>query len=331
MLKVLEDRKFPVSQLLPVASASSVGKSAIFRGKNYPVIGIQQAIEARPDFVLFSAGSSVSLEWAPRFANQGCYVIDNSSAWRMEPDIPLIVPEVNASHWAPEHHLIANPNCSTIQAVMAVAPLHRAFHLRRLVISTYQSITGTGKAAVDQYINERSEREGPKVYPHPIFANCIPQCDQFMENGYTREEMKMVRETRKILGEQEIGITATAVRVPVYGGHSESVNAEFWQGFEMEEIYAALDNAPGVTVLDDPAKSEYPMPLFAEGKDDVFVGRIRRDDSRANTLNLWIVSDNLRKGAATNAVQIAEFIAESLQTTTGTKHRESFRITDKSS
>lgn len=328
MLKVLEERAFPVSQLIPVASASSVGKLVTFREKEYPVVTIDQAIGQHPDFTLFSAGSSVSLEWAPKFADQGSYVIDNSSAWRMESDIPLLVPEVNAFHWSPENHLIANPNCSTIQAVMALAPLHRAFHLRRLVISTYQSITGTGKAAVDQYTNERSEKEGPTVYPHPIFANCIPQCDQFVEDGYTREEMKLVRETRKILGDQEIGITATAVRVPVYGGHSESVNVEFWQGFEMEEIYAALADAPGVTVLDDPAQSVYPMPLFAEGKDDVFVGRIRKDDSRANTLNLWIVSDNLRKGAATNAVQIAEYIAASLQDTTGTKQRETVRIAD---
>lgn len=308
MLQVLDDRNFPVEELILVASDRSIGKKISFRDRDYTLCSLSDAIDRKPDFALFSAGSGVSLQWAPKFAEQGITVIDNSSAWRMDPEIPLIVPEVNGNSLKPEDQLIANPNCSTIQAVVALAPLHRQFRLKRLVISTYQSITGTGKLAVEQYKAEKEGRVADMIYPHPIFANCLPHCDVFVEDGYTREEMKLVRETRKILGTQDIGITATAVRVPVVGGHSESINAEFHEDLQLDQVYAALTSAPGVTILDDPENAEYPMPLFVEGKDDVFVGRIRMDHSQANTINLWVVSDNLRKGAATNAIQIAEYL-----------------------
>ena len=308
MLNLLEERNFPVKSLIPVASQASVGSQVTFKGKQWEVVDIETALALKPDFALFSAGSGVSLEWAPKFAQERTYVIDNSSAWRMDPNVPLLVPEVNASHWSKGDYLIANPNCSTIQAMIALAPIHRKWGIRRLVISTYQSITGTGKAAVDQYNNEKDGQPGNKVYPHQIFANCLPHCDVFMDGDYTREELKLVNETRKILGDPKIAITATAVRVPVYGGHSESINAELSKAFDLEDLKLCLQDAPGLKVLDNPAKAEYPMPLFAEGKNEVFVGRIRRDFSVDNGVNLWVVADNLRKGAATNAVQIAEMV-----------------------
>ena len=310
MLQVLEERNFPVTELIPVASERSVGQLIGFRDREYPVYGMQEAIDSIPDFALFSAGGTVSKEWAPRFAEKGTYVIDNSSAWRMDPDVPLIVPEVNAHVLKPSDLIIANPNCSTIQMVVALAPLHQKWKIRRLVISTYQSVSGTGKAAVDQYSGERDSRDVPKIYPHRIFENCLPQCDVFMDNGYTREEMKMVNETRKIMEAPDIAITATAVRVPVLGGHSESVNIEFFSEFEIQEVRDILANAPGIILQDDPAKFEYPMVVHAHDTDAVYVGRIRKDEGQPNTLNLWIVSDNLRKGAATNAIQIAEFMSQ---------------------
>jgi len=308
MLEVLEERNFPVTSLTPVASERSVGECVRFAGKEYPVQSLQQALEHVPDIALFSAGGSVSKEWARRFAEKGTVVIDNSSAWRMNPDVPLIVPEVNAHVLTEDDCLIANPNCSTIQLVVALAPLHRQWKIRRLVISTYQSVTGTGKAAVDQYQSERNGQQSSRVYPHQIFENCLPQCDVFMDNGYTREEMKMVHETRKIMDAQGIAITATAVRVPVLGGHSESVNVEFTSDFELEEVKEVLQNAPGVIVQDDPGSFSYPMALHAHNTDAVYVGRLRKDEGQPCTLNLWIVSDNLRKGAATNAIQIAEYL-----------------------
>jgi aspartate-semialdehyde dehydrogenase len=279
-----------------------------FCGKDYPVKSMQEAVDSIPDVALFSAGGSVSMEWALKFTANGPVVIDNSSAWRLEPGIPLIVPEVKAHEITPEDRLIAHPNCSTIQLVVALAPLHRQWKIRRLVISTYQSVTGTGKAAVDQYQSELNGKPGTRVYPHPIFENCLPQCDVFMDNGYTREEMKMVHETRKIIGTQEIAITATAVRVPVLGGHSESVNVEFASDFELDEVVQVLQRAPGVVVQDDPGSFSYPMALNAKDSDAVYVGRLRKDEGQPCTLNLWIVSDNLRKGAATNAIQIAEYM-----------------------
>lgn len=308
MLKVLEERAFPVDELLPVASARSVGATVRFRGKDVPVIGIEEAIARRPAIALFSAGGATSLEWAPRFAEAGCTVIDNSSAWRMMPDKKLIVPEINGRLLEPKDRIIANPNCSTIQLVMALAPLHRAYGLKRVVVSTYQSVTGTGMKAVRQLEDERAGREGEKAYPYPIDRNVIPRCDVFLDNGYTKEEMKVVHETRKILGDDSIGITCTAVRVPVTGGHSEAVNAEFKRGFDLDEVRKLLREAPGVLLLDDPANDAYPMPLLADGRDEVLVGRLRSDESQPNTLNLWVVADNLRKGAATNAVQIAEVL-----------------------
>jgi aspartate-semialdehyde dehydrogenase len=308
MLKVLAERNFPVTQLIPVASSASVGKMIDFRGHNYPVVGMEEAIAMRPDIALFSAGGSTSLEWAPRFAEAGTTVIDNSSAWRMKDRIPLIVPEVNAHILTAQDKIIANPNCSTIQMVVALKPIHDRFGIRRIVVSTYQSVTGTGKKAVDQLMNERQGVEGPKAYAHPIDLNVIPHIDVFLENGYTKEEMKMILETRKIMMDPNIAITATTVRVPTMGGHSESVNVELSTPFTLEDIRQVLREAPGVVLQDDPASNMYPMPLFAGGKDDVFVGRLRNDDSVQNGLNLWIVSDNLRKGAATNAVQIAEYL-----------------------
>ncbi|WKZ65523.1 MAG: aspartate-semialdehyde dehydrogenase [Flavobacteriales bacterium] len=307
MLKVLEERRFPLDELLAVASERSVGKAVRFRGKEVPVVGMEAAIAARPDVALFSAGGATSLEWAPRFAKAGCTVIDNSSAWRMMPDKKLIVPEINGHLLRPEDRIIANPNCSTIQLVMALAPLHRAYTARRVVVSTYQSVTGTGIVAVRQLENERAGVQGEMAYPFRIDRNVIPRCDAFLANGYTKEEMKVVNETHKIL-DPAIRVTCTAVRVPVTGGHSESVNVEFAREFELDDARRLLREAPGVLLLDDPARDEYPMPLLADGRDEVLVGRIRRDESQPCTLNLWIVADNLRKGAATNAVQIAELV-----------------------
>ena len=313
MLEVLESRNFPVNTLLPVASERSLGKPLMFRGREYKVIGLEEAVAARPDVALFSAGGNVSKEWAPRFAAAGTTVIDNSSAWRMDPEKPLVVPEVNAWVLKSSDKIIANPNCSTIQMVVALAPLHRAFRIKRLIIATYQSITGTGVKAVKQYDLERKgfkPQPEEMAYPYQIFQNCIPHCDVFLDNDYTREEMKMVNETRKIMGDDSLRITATTVRVPVQGGHSEAVNIEFERPFEVVQVKKLLNESPGIIVEDDPAANRYPMPLFVHGKDEVFVGRIRRDESIENGLNLWIVADNLRKGAATNAVQIAEYLLQ---------------------
>jgi aspartate-semialdehyde dehydrogenase len=310
MLEVLAERKLPITELLLVASERSVGKEMVFEGKTHTVIGLETAVEARPDIALFSAGGSTSLEWAPKFAAVGTTVIDNSSAWRMEQDKKLIVPEINADQLTPEDKIIANPNCSTIQMVMALAPLHKAFGIKRIVISTYQSITGTGVKAVEQLNNEMEGTSGTMAYPHPIHKNALPHCDVFLENDYTKEEMKLVYETHKILGDSSIGITATAIRIPVVGGHSESVNLEFEKPYTLDEIRRLLEQTPGVVVLDNPEKNAYPMPIHAEGKDEVFVGRIRRDESVENAVNLWIVADNLRKGAATNTIQIAEYLIQ---------------------
>ncbi|MDX1476709.1 MAG: aspartate-semialdehyde dehydrogenase [Saprospiraceae bacterium] len=306
MLQVLAERQFPVDELIPVASAASRGREVSFGGQSWKVRTVDEAVAAAPDVALFSAGGSVSREWAPQFTDRGSYVIDNSSAWRMEPGIPLVVPEVNMDVVTPGDKLIANPNCSTIQMVVALAPLHARWGLRRIVVSTYQSITGTGKHAVAQYEAELTGGPVERVYPHAIFQNCLPHCDVFLDNGYTREEMKLVHETRKILAAPDLGITATAVRVPVLGGHSEAVNAQFAHAFTLDEVAQVLRSAPGVTLDDDPQHHRYPMPLDAHDRDEVFVGRLRVDPSAEHTLNLWIVADNLRKGAATNAVQIAE-------------------------
>ena len=308
MLKVLEERNLPINKLLLVASERSVGTELFYQNKKIKVIGLNEALNAKPDIALFSAGGSTSLEWAPKFASLGTTVIDNSSAWRMEKDIKLIVPEINANLLSSEDKIIANPNCSTIQMVMALAPLHRKFKIKRLVVSTYQSITGTGVKAVKQLKNEISGTSGENAYPHQIHKNALPHCDIFLENNYTREEMKLVHETHKILGDNKIAITATAVRIPVVGGHSESVNVEFENHFEINQIQKILSQTPGLEILDDPKKNEYPMPINAEGKDTVYVGRLRRDNSIPNGVNLWIVSDNLRKGAATNTIQIAEYL-----------------------
>jgi aspartate-semialdehyde dehydrogenase len=308
MMQILAERNFPVTELIPVASEKSVGKMISFRGKAYLVVSMESAIAARPAVALFSAGGSTSLEWAPKFAEAGIVVIDNSSAWRMDPDKKLVVPEVNAHVLTTTDKIIANPNCSTIQMVVALYPLHQKYTIKRIVVSTYQSVTGTGKKAVDQLFNERKGIPGEMAYTYPIDLNAIPQIDVFLENGYTKEEMKMVKETKKIMQDDSIRVTATTVRIPVMGGHSESVNIEFEQPFELADITALLAAAPGVVVQDDVNAQIYPMPLWAHEKDEVFVGRIRRDETQANTLNLWIVSDNLRKGAATNAVQIAEYM-----------------------
>lgn len=307
MLKVLEERNFPVDGLLPVASAKSVGSTVRFRGKDVKVVGMEEAIAQRPDIALFSAGGGTSLEWAPRFAEVGCTVIDNSSAWRMEPDKKLVVPEINGHLLTAADRIIANPNCSTIQMVLALAPLHKAFGVQRVIVSTYQSVTGTGMKAMRQLDDEQQGAVGEKAYPFPIHRNVIPRCDVFIDNGYTKEEMKLVHETKKIL-DPTIRVTATAVRVPVTGGHSEAVNVEFAKEFDLDAVRELLRKAPGLTLLDDPANDEYPMPLLAHGRDEVFVGRLRRDETQPRTLNLWIVADNLRKGAATNAVQIAELL-----------------------
>jgi aspartate-semialdehyde dehydrogenase len=308
MLKVLEERNFPVDRLYAAASERSEGREVIFRGKPISIISVMEAVEAVPDVALFSAGAAVSKEWAPVFAENGTIVIDNSSAWRMEPEIPLVVPEINASAITPGTKIIANPNCSTIQMVMALAPLHREYSVRRLVISTYQSVTGTGVKAVTQLDNERRGLSGEMAYPYPIDLNCLPHCDIFLDNGYTREEMKLVNETRKILGDESIRVTATAVRVPVKGGHSESVNIEFEREFDLDRVRAILSDTPGVILYDNPDEKVYPMPIIAYGRDEVFVGRLRRDFSQEKTLNMWVVADNIRKGAATNAVQIAEYM-----------------------
>jgi len=310
MLKILEERKFPVSQLIPVASEKSVGKSIIFNKKEYKVVSANEAIKLKPQIALFSAGGSTSLELAPKFAAVGTTVIDNSSAWRMDPSKKLIVPEINAFELTKEDKIIANPNCSTIQLVMVLNPLHKKYNIKRLVISTYQSITGTGKKAVEQLENEYQNKKGPMAYPYPIHRNAIPHCDVFEENDYTKEEMKLVNEPQKILNDKSIAITATAVRIPVVGGHSESINIELKKEFQVADIRKLLNESDGIVVKDNPTTNTYPMPIYAHGKDDVFVGRIRRDYSQPNTLNLWIVADNLRKGAATNAVQIAEYLID---------------------
>jgi aspartate-semialdehyde dehydrogenase len=310
ILKVLDEHNFSFDELYPVASARSVGKKIKFKGKEYEVIGMDDAISRKPDIAIFSAGGSTSLEYAPKFADAGTVVIDNSSAWRMSPAHKLIVPEINAHLLRIDDRIIANPNCSTIQMVLALNPLHLRYKIKRIVVSTYQSVTGTGKEAVDQLMNERAGIDGPKVYPHPIDLNLIPHIDVFLDNGYTKEEMKMVNETRKILGDDNIGITSTTVRIPVIGGHSEAVNVEFYDDFDLDEVRKILSATKGIVVVDDPKNNVYPMPKMAHGKDDVFVGRIRRDESNKNTLNMWIVADNLRKGAATNAVQIAEYLLE---------------------
>ncbi len=312
MLKVLEERKFPVTEFIPVASDSSKGKEITFGGKKYSVVTCAEAVSMKPQIALFSAGGSTSLEWAPKFAEVGTHVIDNSSAWRMDVSKKLVVPEINASSLSKDDRIIANPNCSTIQMVMVLAPLHKRFGIKRVVVSTYQSVTGTGVKAVNQLMNERSGVKGEMAYAYPIDMNAIPHIDVFLDNGYTREEMKMVNETRKILGDDSIGVTSTTVRIPVMGGHSEAVNIEFNQEFEMKELIEILEKTSGVKVLDDTKNLVYPMPLIhAKDQDDVFVGRIRRDESQPKTVNMWIVADNLRKGAATNAVQIAEYLCKS--------------------
>lgn len=310
MLQVLEERNFPVTELIPVASERSVGKEIKFKGKKYKVVSATDAIAARPAVALFSAGGGTSLEWAPKFAAAGVTVIDNSSAWRMDSTKKLVVPEINADVLTKEDKIIANPNCSTIQMVVALNPLHKRYHIKRIVVSTYQSVTGTGVKAVNQLMNERKGVQGDMAYKYPIDLNVIPQIDVFLDNGYTKEEMKMVNETRKIMRDDSIRVTSTTVRIPVVGGHSESVNVEFENDFELNDVKCLLEKAKGVVVVDDPATQQYPMPKDAHEKDEVFVGRIRRDETQPNTLNMWIVSDNLRKGAATNAVQIAEYLLE---------------------
>ena len=310
MLNVLAERNFPITELIPVASERSVGKKVSYQGKEFAVVGLSTAVEMQPDVALFSAGGATSLEWAPKFAAAGTTVIDNSSAWRMDPDKKLIVPEINAHLLTAEDKIIANPNCSTIQMLVALAPLHREYGIDRLVISTYQSITGTGVAAVQQLENEYENKQGEMAYPYPIHRNALPHCDVFQDNGYTKEEMKLVKETQKILGDDQIRVTATAIRIPVVGGHSESVNVELKSASSVADIRHLLHNSAGVVVQDNPETNTYPMPIYAEGKDDVFVGRIRQDFSQENAFNLWIVSDNLRKGAATNTIQIAEYLIE---------------------
>jgi aspartate-semialdehyde dehydrogenase len=316
MLQVLAERNFPVTELIPVASERSIGKEVEFKGKKYKVVSMTDAIAAKPNVAIFSAGGSTSLEWAPKFAEAGITVIDNSSAWRMDPAKKLVVPEINADALTKEDKIIANPNCSTIQMVVALNPLHKKYCIKRIVVSTYQSVTGTGVKAVDQMKGEReksvkgSNGEYPMAYKYPIDLNVIPQIDVFLENGYTKEEMKMVNETKKIMRDDSIRVTSTTVRIPVMGGHSESVNVEFEKDFDLNEVRQLLASSPGIVVVDDPANQQYPMPMDAHEKDEVFVGRLRRDETQSNTLNMWIVSDNLRKGAATNAVQIAEYCLE---------------------
>ncbi|WGH74534.1 aspartate-semialdehyde dehydrogenase [Tenacibaculum tangerinum] len=319
MLKVLAERNFPVTELIPVASERSVGNQIEFQGKNYSVVGLETAVAMQPDIALFSAGGDTSLEWAPKFAAVGTTVIDNSSAWRMDPTKKLVVPEINGDVLTSEDKIIANPNCSTIQMVMALAPLHKEYTMKRVVVSTYQSVSGTGVKAVRQLDNEEAGIEGEMAYPHKIGRNALPHCDVFLENGYTKEEMKLVKEPKKILGDDSFSVTATAVRIPTAGGHSEAVNVQFENDFELEKVRELLDNTEGVIVQDDVRNNVYPMPILANNKDEVFVGRIRRDESQPNTLNMWIVSDNLRKGAATNTIQIAEYlIANNLVTSSVT-------------
>ena len=308
MMQILEERNFPVTELIPVASEKSVGKEIVYKGKKYKVVGMQTAIDMKPAIALFSAGGGTSLEWAPKFAEAGITVIDNSSVWRMDATKKLVVPEINATTLTATDKIIANPNCSTIQMVVALNPLHKKYKVKRIVVSTYQSVTGTGVKAVDQLMNERNGIKGDMAYAYQIDMNAIPQIDVFTDNGYTKEEMKMVNETKKIMGDDGIRVTATTVRIPVMGGHSESVNVEFENEYDLNELRAILENEPGVTVVDDVKNLKYPMPMHAHDKDDVFVGRLRRDETQPKTLNMWIVSDNLRKGAATNAVQIAEYL-----------------------
>jgi aspartate-semialdehyde dehydrogenase len=308
MLQVLAERNFPVTELILVASEKSVGKEIDFKGKKHKVVGMQTAVDMKADIALFSAGGETSLEWAPKFAAAGTTVIDNSSAWRMDATKKLIVPEINASELTKEDKIIANPNCSTIQMVLVLAPLHKKYNVKRVIVSTYQSITGTGVKAVQQLENEYAGIQGEMAYKYPIHRNAIPQCDSFEDNGYTKEEMKLVRETKKILSDNSIKVTATAVRVPIVGGHSEAVNVEFTSDFDVNEVRSILHHTDGVVVQDNNDTFTYPMPIYAQGKDEVFVGRIRRDESQENTLNMWIVADNLRKGAATNTVQIAEYL-----------------------
>jgi aspartate-semialdehyde dehydrogenase len=310
MIKVLEERNFPVTQIIPAASERSVGKEVMFRGKAVKVVSVSDAVEARPEFSIFSAGASTSKEWAPAFAGNGTVVIDNSSFWRMYKDVPLIVPEINSHVIKKGDKIIANPNCSTIQMVMALAPLHRKYKIKRLVVSTYQSVTGTGVKAVQQMENERKGIKGDMAYAHQIDKNCFPHGGSFQPDGYTTEEQKLIDETRKILEDQTIQVTATVVRIPVVGGHSEAVNIEFENDFDIDEVKKLISGFPGVVIYDNPVANEYPMPLMAHNRDEVFVGRIRRDLSREKCLNLWIVSDNIRKGAATNAIQIAEYMAK---------------------
>ncbi|EDM45282.1 aspartate-semialdehyde dehydrogenase [unidentified eubacterium SCB49] len=310
LLKVLEERNFPISQLLPVASEKSVGKELTYKGKKHKIVSMLDAIAAKPAIAIFSAGGGTSLEWAPKFAEVGTTVVDNSSAWRMDATKKLVVPEINASTLTKEDKIIANPNCSTIQMVMALAPLHDKYKMKRVVVSTYQSVSGTGVKAVKQMENEQNGIKGDMAYPYPIHQNAIPHCDVFEENGYTKEEMKLAREPQKILDDRSFSISATAVRIPTSGGHSESVNVEFIEDFDLAEIRQILHNTQGITLQDNTDTNTYPMPIYANGKDDVFVGRLRRDETQQNTLNMWIVSDNLRKGAATNAVQIAEYLVE---------------------
>jgi aspartate-semialdehyde dehydrogenase len=309
MLKVLREQNFPITELIPVASEKSVGNKLDFGGLQFTVVGLATAVEMKPDVAIFSAGGETSLEWAPKFAAVGTTVIDNSSAWRMDPTKKLVVPEINGNLLTKDDKIIANPNCSTIQLLLALAPLHKAYKIKRVVVSTYQSITGTGVKAVQQMENEREGISGEMAYKYPIDKNCIPQCDSFLDNGYTKEEMKLTNETKKIL-DPTIHVTATAVRVPVVGGHSEAVNVEFENDFDLSDVRRLLHEQSGITLKDDPTTFSYPMPKYAEGKDDVFVGRLRRDESQANTLNMWIVADNLRKGAATNAVQIGKLLIE---------------------
>ena len=308
MLKVLEERNFPITELIPVASERSVGKTINYKGNSYTIIGLNDAVTARPEIAIFSAGGDASLEWAPKFAEVGTTVIDNSSAWRMDPTKKLVVPEINANELTKDDIIIANPNCSTIQMVMALAPLHTKYKMKRVVVSTYQSVSGTGVKAVRQLENEIAGIEGEMAYPYPIGRNALPQCDVFLENGYTKEEMKLAQEPQKIFNDRTFSITATAVRIPTAGGHSESVNVEFENDFDLAEVRQLLSQTSGIVVQDDTETNTYPMPIYAHDKDDVFVGRIRRDETQPNTLNMWIVADNLRKGAATNAVQIAEYL-----------------------
>ncbi|MDC1539446.1 aspartate-semialdehyde dehydrogenase [Flavobacteriaceae bacterium] len=308
MLKLLEERQFPVTELIPVASERSVGKKVTYKGVDYSIVGLATAVEMKADIAIFSAGGDTSLEWAPKFAEAGTIVIDNSSAWRMDPTKKLVVPEINASELTSEDKIIANPNCSTIQLVMALSPLHDKYKMKRVVVSTYQSVSGTGVKAVQQLENEINGIKGDMAYPYPIGRNALPHCDVFLENGYTKEEMKLTKEPQKILNDSSFAITATAVRIPTAGGHSEAVNVQFETDFDLQEVRALLNQFDGVTVQDNTDTNTYPMPIYAHEKDDVFVGRIRRDESQPNTLNMWIVADNLRKGAATNAIQIAEYL-----------------------